>query len=272
MGRIFTPKEVELKLVPTLSDFTVFVNLLKWELAGCEGVIGALICGSVARGCHNVRSDVDCLVLYTPESEELIIRILADLYDAAKKMHIPLGIIRLSSDLASTKMHHISRGFADHMSKVVYTESVVKTNPLVFLNLNNSDLVEDTEDYLRFKLRQLEKFQVERQSISEDMYYSGLSKITASTIHVARKVILCLDRELNDDSSPNVRKIYPNYVGSELASVFYRLVQVDRQYSLKLPQHLRKFDRSDYEAIVQDIDDLLPVFIKFVRANALMFA
>ncbi|MFA6493152.1 MAG: hypothetical protein WCV58_03380 [Patescibacteria group bacterium] len=273
MGRIFTPEEVELKLVPNLSDFAVFVNLLKRDLAVCEGVIGGLICGSVARGCHNIRSDIDCLVLHAHGNEELVVHILTDLYRVAKRMHIPIGIIRLSDDIASTKMHHIGQGFADHMSKVLCCDgAVIKANPLPFLGLDGLDPKEDTRCYLRFKLRQLEKFQIEKQSIPEYVYYLGLSKMMNSAVHVARKVASCLGGKLEDDSSSNVCEVYPRYVDLKVKNIFRELTRADRQYSRVLSEHLQEFNRSAYEAAIQDIDDLLPVSIKFVRMNALMFA
>ena len=274
MGRIFTPWQVEQGLVPALNDFGVFVKLLKHDLEKCEGVIGALTYGSAALGCYTRRSDVDCLIVHNPENEELVIGVLTALYAVAQRMNISLEAIALSSDIAATRMHHIDHGLIDHMLRVVSLnpESVIRANPLFFLSLGGPDLKEDTIDYIRFKLRQLEKFRLEERSVSEPIYYSGLSMATSSVIHIARKMIIYLGGDLTNDSSLNVCEFYPDFVDSELASIFRQLVQVDRQYSEILLQQLERFDCATYEAAVQAIDDSLPAFVKFARINALMLA
>ena len=64
MGRVFSWQEINSGQIPDLSSFDSVGNLLREELTACPAVLGALICGSFLRGDHNLRSDIDCVVLY----------------------------------------------------------------------------------------------------------------------------------------------------------------------------------------------------------------
>ena len=94
MGKVFSWEEIVKNEVPLLHSFSEVVSLCK-ELSQCPGIIGGIICGSVLRGDYDLRSDLDCLILYRSEQAKKILLLLQEIVSLATKKIFLLSLFLL---------------------------------------------------------------------------------------------------------------------------------------------------------------------------------
>jgi predicted nucleotidyltransferase len=243
---------------------------------------GALICGSLLRGDHNLRSDVDCLIIPSAETSEPIVQKLNDLvWEIRGNWNVPLEFVVVNQKVAATSMHTISPSFASHLRWAVEYGGVVGRNPLEMIDVSGHDGRTDAVNYLRSKLRKLEK---DSYSLSWNQIRDGSSYIRAlerafeAPLRVARVMLWWTDPETEKDSRQEVLEEYRRVFAQhqDLIADLGRITREDEGYTQLLTGivtgRFTALDKEAYESKLREMEKWFSVSISFVLGNALILA
>lgn len=267
MGKVFTWKEVVRKRVPRPEDFRLVIDEARGFFAGEESIVGAAVFGSVIRGDCNIRSDVDCFVLYDHTQEREAFRVLQSVTAVASLHRVPLTCIPCDTLLAATHMHHIGSSLRRHLGKSMRIGGLLKGDPLRHIvGVRSSE--KEVEEYLRFKLYGIQEAFGEVRTFSEEKFVSYLKKMLEAPVHVARKV---LEHQglLDGDSKREVLASYVKHMERGLSDQLRSLVMLDTLYTTVLLQQLEHPDESDYRVFLQVLLSNSENVIAFIRANSM---
>ena len=64
MGKVFTWDEINSKKIPQVDSFHKVSSEIREILLPEKSIVTALLFGSVVRGDFNIRSDIDCVIIY----------------------------------------------------------------------------------------------------------------------------------------------------------------------------------------------------------------
>ncbi|MEK7157279.1 MAG: nucleotidyltransferase domain-containing protein [Patescibacteria group bacterium] len=267
MGQVFTWKEIVRKRVPQLGDFAIAIGEARSLFERKDVIVGAIVCGSVTRGDHNVRSDVDCFVLYDHEREHEAFTVIQTATSASAHRRVPLVCIPCDTLLSGTYMHHIGGSFLWHLQKAVEMGGLLKGDPLQLVTDLRSRQ-EEAESYLRVKMYNLQESWGMIRTFSEERIASYLKKLLEAPVHIARKM-LAHQGLLSGDSKQQVCARYEEHMDTALSEKLEKLVGLDTRYSEELRAQLERPDEKKYrrtcDAILTKSEDVL----SFVRANAM---
>lgn len=270
MARIFTFEQICMGEVPCLDSFRVVREAICRELDRCDGVIGAVICGSVLWGLQSRGSDIDCLVLSDPQRSRETTIVRQELKLFAHRLHVPLTFIDVDTSVGNVSMHSITSGFMGHLRKAVAGGGVIKFDPLVQLGVGASDLQEGVRTYLRFQLNRLKKSYDDLLILDRAGYHTMLKKGLESPIHVARQVLQFHSISPEQDSKVAVVEAYKLHAKDCLGESLQLFYDTQRCYADVLEEQLVNPNQADYDSVLKRIEALVPCSITFVRANALM--
>ena len=234
MGKVFLWNDIKNHRVPTPENFEEVVEQLIRCLTHCRGVVGAMLCGSVLMKCSNLRSDIDCLVLYDGR--------------------------------------HISQAFATHLIRTVEHGGVIKTNPLSAVNVPAFDSAESIRGYLRSKLGRFEKSFIDLPAMSERERCYFLQRVLESAVHIARKMLWHWQVNTLDDTKPTISKHYLLKASEEECELFRKIVRVDSQYTEELLEQLRLPNKKRYDQIIQELEELVVDSIRLLKLSALQLS
>lgn len=268
MGRIFSWNEIEEKKIPQLQNFTNLVNQIRKELEILDGIIGGILFGSMLWNNHNQRSDIDCLLVYNPIAQKKVFKVLNYINKIASDFYIPLEIIPLDLRIIKTSLHHIGLSFADHLNYAVKNGGIIKTNPLPFFIFNNKNKDDDIREYLKNKLRKLEKGLSAIHIMKDADLYRFLQKILEAPVHVARKILWWQNIKMPNDSKQTVSFHYLNIANQKEKELFIKINAIDSQYTTELLKQLKNPNKIEYNKIINEIKKIAWDTLKFVKLNA----
>lgn len=270
MGRIFSFEEIENKQIPSRENFSRVIEILKDDLQGkysSGSIRAALLCGSVLKGEHSRRSDLDCLIVYNEENRSLTLGWMQEFHRTARIHSVPMQFIPVSDAVANTPLCHIEAMFASHLHWAIKNGGVIRGDPSQFLKLDYQSPEDDFRNYLRYKMRAMEVGQVAARD-SDHSYYSWLSKGVESPIHVARKV-LQIKKVLPEEDIPSLNKyeiveFCHKYVGEVQGNYLRWLMALDREYDEELDSQLKAPDKTGYFNFLASLENNACDAAKFI--------
>jgi predicted nucleotidyltransferase len=270
MGQVFTWEEVRDNKIPRLGDFARVIKKLRSSVASEDSILGVLACGSTIRGDYNVRSDIDCFVLYDHERQSEAFAWMQEATREARLYRVPLVCIPCDIQLAGTRMHHVGKSFYRHMEKSAEAGGILKGNPLESIAESTPER-DELESYLRMKMYNLQESWGLARTFSEERMVSYLKKMLEAPMHVARKTLT--HREpLVQDSKVYVVSHYVDLMPRAMAGQLESLVELDAMYSRELFSHRRVFRKPEYERLLASILSRSEDVLSFVRANLTFIA
>lgn len=270
MGMVFTWGEVRDGRIPRLSSFSDVIAVLQTETVKESSIVGAIACGSVIRGDHNIRSDIDCFVLYDAELQDAAFHYMRRMTRYAAGFHVPLGFIPCDTYIGGTRLHHIGASFQRHLKKSVAAGGLIKGHPLGSIVFSVSEL-EELESYLRLKMYNLQESLAHIDTYSEERVAGYLRKLLEAPIHVARK-ILAYQEELAGDSKASVKQRYKKIMPENMASQLDKLCANDASYTEMLTRAMQQPNESYYRELLHTLCATSGSVLHFIRSNLAFIA
>lgn len=270
MGKIFLWSEIQNRQVPTANNFRRVIELLKRELSHAQAITTAVLCGSVVRGDHTLRSDIDCLVLYNADQMRIAFAIMHWLTEMASRQNVPLTFIPCSTDIAATRMHHFGPSFFEHVERSAHTGGTIKGWPPA-LYQERGVIWAELESYFRVKLYSLEEQWAEYPSKSHEQRVRTLKKMFEAPMHVARKTLARVS-DLKGDSKNQIHQQYREQMPIEIAARLGYLIDLDREYTEHVGRQLEEPNEIAYSDMLGYLEENIPKVISFVKENVLYIA
>lgn len=269
MGSVYTWDDVHRGRVPKYESFGLVVQNIQTRLKACNAVKSAVLCGSVLRGDHNRRSDIDCVVVYETSREAAAMETMRLIAGEAAKLFVPVNFVPVDSELAASSMHHLGRSFLYHIEISSINEGLIKGGLIECLAATIT-IAEEARSYVRSKTYNLQEGSASFSGFSGERQASYLKKVLESPLHIARKMLHRYDL-MGADSKAEVRDRYGRWANAEIQEPFTRLLELDGWYSEELERQLECPDEKRYtkEAWGRIIDIGIPNAIQFARLNAL---
>lgn len=242
MGKVFTAEDVSCYYIPKLSSFDQVAERLKTELMAAPSVTAALMLGSFLRGEHNIRSDIDVLVLYSEAMRPETIVLLQKLQKEARALFVPLQFISLHTELAASPHHHVASTFLGHFQIAERQGGHIKGEPLKSM-YPRTHFREDVRAYLAHKLRKFEVGEINFDLLSDERRMKLLGDALSFPVYVARMMIQCHEglggpMLAGGDSKTRVMQLYPSIVeGSEATSILLEVFTLDHVYTTEITRH-----------------------------------
>jgi hypothetical protein len=266
MGNVFTVAQVRAGRIPDPAAFRIAERRLKQGILQEPAIIAAVVCGSVLRGDHNRRSDIDCAVLYDTTHAEQAIRFMQEEVRAGASTCTPINFIPVDTTLAQTRLHHFGRSFAHHVKISALNGGTVKGDLTSALALTMS-LEDEIFSYLSAKIYKLETGWTELRTYPEERTAAYLKKVLEAPMHVARKALRL--REYTDmDSKRDVEAAYLRFAPPKLAGAFSELLTIDRWYTEVIDVQARAVDAVKYAQELASLEEAIPLSIEFAKMNA----
>jgi len=245
---------------------------------GSDAFLGGVVLGSVPRGDHSFRSDLDVFVLYAGIAREEAVETMQRLASFARQHHVPLSLIPLDDARArSPETHCLESLFVEHLRTCSGRAGVIKKDPFGWLVGYGEDrFVPETMAYLLHKIEKFEKGECTAPAMSEESYCDLLSDVLSFPASVVRKVIRCHGILFSDgDSKREVVRLYRKHDGftedGEPLRLFNRLLSEERRYHGILLDVIegRKagMSRREYDVVLRNIEAVIPTAVEFGRAN-----
>lgn len=268
MGRIFTWDEVSSRKVPYEDSIEDVADLLRQRLSNEKGVVFATLCGSVARNDFNIRSDVDCVIVYNNEHEAQVRKTTNALSVFARELHVPVNFIPCDVQIAGTRFHHLGPSFVGHLNAAIQAGGLIKGEDDFLDDLGYGiEVKEEIESYLRIKLYGMMESLAVEASFSEEQQARFFKKGLEAAMHSARKV-LDYDGLLEGDSKREVQTRYREVVPSGLSGMLDAILDIDHVYTEELYSQLDDGPEEDrYRAILALVSMSMPRVAQFIRLN-----
>ena len=273
MGKVFGQEEVRLKMVPDLEKgFGLVSEHLRSRIGKFQGILAATLCGSFLYGKHSIRSDIDCVLIYSKESQAECISFFQDLIRFADTHHVPLELVATRSDIAITPYHTIQTAFLEHIDLCERKGGNIKGDVVSSFMNPYKAIREETIDYIISRIRKLEKGWVNLPTMGEEEYRRFLSKVLDAPMHIARRVCRAKNVDFgSDDSKSSVIKQYQQVVFSEEHAMLLEMIELDGFYTSELEGHLVDFRRSSYTGLLKKLENVIPVVLEFAYRNLQLF-
>ena len=266
MGKVYAWEDVEARRIPRLEDFPVVIDHMREVFKKEKSILGGLICGSVLRGDHNCRSDIDCVVVYETKLEREAMEVLQGVSAFAGNMYVPVGFVPCDIYTASTRFHHIGPAFRIHLQMAIKSGGIVGTNPLTLLRTGGEDLIMEIESYLRMKVYNTGEALAKYSCMSIDHKCAFLQKVLEAPSHVARK-ILHLGASDENDAKVSIVTRYIETMPRHLGDGLRMLTSFDKRYTVEVLRQLERPDRWQYEECWSVLEELPYWLLDWLRGN-----
>jgi predicted nucleotidyltransferase len=271
MGRVFTWDEIHKKEVPQRENFVTVERELRDAFKGEPSVKTASFFGSYVRDDFNVRSDVDCLVVYDPGEESVnAIELLQRLSAVGKSLLVPINFTPCDVALARTRMHNFGPSFLKHLETSAGAGGRIKGS-LEGLFVPTISIKDEIGSYLRAKLYNLAEAEAQMGTFSEERLAAFLKKVLEAPLHVARKMLVYEKKMTKGDSKREVRNLYDAMMPKYMARMLEELLELDTRYSGIVDLQLKRPDQVAYEQAIDMLKRDVRSVINFVRYNAMRF-
>lgn len=267
MGRIFTWRQIESNQVPEPKNFRDAISWIQKSLAREPSIMAATICGSVIRGDHTVRSDIDCIAVFETRMSRTALAALQMLNTQIDLLNVPLNFVLCDTELFRTRMHHFGPSFRDHVQRSMRAGGIIKGDPLKTI-ATSVTREQSTEEYLRFKMHYFWSHWVQYSTMNDADKATFLTKAYEAPLHVARKVLSWFG-PLAGDSKEYIKKQYEVQMLSHFITALHNLVSIDQEYSKALAKQIRTQNKEDYLVVLEYLESQVPEVLKFVHQNLL---
>lgn len=267
MGRVFTWDSIRAGEIPKKESFHHVARALRSTLANEPAVISALLFGSVVRGDFNIRSDVDCVVIYETHGEQSAMEAMHEIDRWAHALHVPINFTPCDTVLARTRLHHLGASFVQHLQVSIDAGGLIKGD-LVNLLAPTISTAQEIESYIKMKMYSMQESFAQMTSFSKERLVAFLKKALEASTHVARKMLI-YEGMLQGDSKKAIRERYRDTMPAHLAGQFDHLLGIDSQYSSELDFQLEYPNQERYAIALAGLQGELPRVIEFLRSNIL---
>lgn len=268
MGKVYSWPDIKAHRVPHRRSFPVVVRQVRKAFQEEDAILGGLVCGSVVRGDHTRRSDLDVVVVYNAGVEQRVMKLLQQLTALAGERHVPLEFVPCDSRTAATRFHDFGPAFRTHLAASAVRGGIIKDNPLSMFDTDGDNLHVEVESYIRKQLLRLEKGLTKYPSMTLEQKCAFLQKALEAPAHVARKVLHRIDAmPKTGDSKWAIVDAYAEVMPQGLAAHCRKLVNDDAWYTEKLLRQLKRPDREDYQETWEVLEHMPYGVLKFVRDN-----
>lgn len=268
MGQVFTWDSIENGKIPKQESFHRVATMLREVLSAEPAIASALLFGSVVRGDFNIRSDIDCAVIYQTEQEVWAMKAMHEVDQAAHALHVPINFTPCDTVLVGTRLHHLGMSFVRHLQASIDAKGLIKGD-FVAMVAPTISTTQEIESYIKMKMYNMQESLAQMTSFSEERRVAFLKKAFEASMHVARKMLI-YEGTLRGDSKKEVQERYRDTMPAVLSKQFDYLLSLDCSYSIDLKCQLEEPNRDAYENILNRLQDLLlPKVIEFLRSNIL---
>ncbi len=265
MGQVFTWEAIRDNDIPRIESFNEVIQLVKGSMAEQASILGAVACGSVIRGDHTIRSDLDCFVLYDVGQEHAAFTYMQKMAALAESRAVPLYFLPCDSWLAQIGMHHVGTSFQRHLRASADAGGLLKGDPLPALAQSVPEW-EELTGYIRVKMYTLQEGWGRVHTFSDEQAVAYLKKLLEAPMHIARKTLACFG-PLQGDSKAHIlseyRKTFPTPMGVELD----HLVEQDALYTEALIEQIERPHEREYRELLHHMMNLSEDVLRFIRAN-----
>lgn len=265
MGKVFTWDAIQDGRIPKKESFQFIADALRETLSGEPSIVSALLFGSVVRGDFNIRSDIDCAVIYQVEEEEWAMSAMHEVSQLALTFHVPINFTPCDTVVAGTPFHHLHRSFVQHLQTSIDAGGLIKGN-FVDLLAPTIPAEQEIESYIKMKMYSMQESLAQMTTFSEERFAAFLKKALEAPTHVARKMLI-YEGTLQGDSKREVRERYRETMPRPLSDQFDLLLKADRLYSDDLACQMEELNKEQYEVTLDLLRIQLPKVLKFLRAN-----
>lgn len=126
MGQVFTWEDVSKGQIPKLESFHRMTEAIRERFVREPSIVTALLFGSVVRGDFNIRSDIDCVVIYDRQREMVAMDVMHQADAAARALHVPLSLTTCDTVLARTRLHTFGTAFIRHLQAAIDAGGLIK--------------------------------------------------------------------------------------------------------------------------------------------------
>lgn len=267
MGQVFSWDAIYEGRIPKPKSFRHAAEVIRERFVHEPSIVCALLFGSVIRGDSNIRSDLDCAVIYETSKQAAAMEAMHEVGVMAHKLHVPINFTPCDTMLAGTRFHHLGVSFVTHLQAAIDAGGLIKGNLIDYLAPTISAR-QEIESYIKMKMYSLQAGFAQSASFSEEELVRFLRKALEASTHVARKVLI-YEGALRGDSKREVQARYRKSVSAHLADQFDHLLRVDAQYSVELKSQMESPDVIRYAAALVEILSEVPNVLEFVRSNIL---
>jgi predicted nucleotidyltransferase len=265
MGQVFTWDSIQAGRVPKLESFQRVAADLRETLSSEPTVVSALFFGSVIRGDFNIRSDIDCVVLYDTGGQNSAMGAMHHVDRMAHSLYVPINYTPCDTALARTRFHALGVAFVRHLQAAIDAGGLIKGN-LVDLLAPTAPVEQELESYISRKMYSLQAALAQMASFDEKELARFFRKAFEAPMHIARKMLI-YEGTLEGDSKQDVRERYRETMPTHLGEQFDYLLSVDSWYNLELESQLGNPDEDQYVATLSSLQSELPKVLEFLRAN-----
>lgn len=267
MGQVFTWDSIQARRIPKLESFHRVAADLRETLSNEPAVVSALLFGSVVRGDFNIRSDIDCLVLYETSGQNSAMGAMHHVDRMAHSLYVPINYTPCDTVLANTRLHALGVAFVRHLQAAMDAGGLIKGN-LVDLLAPTVSAEKEIESYISRKIYSLQAALAQMASFDEKELARFFRKAFEAPMHVARKMLI-YEGALGGDSKKEVQARYREMMPTHLGEQFDYLLSVDSHYSRELGFQVEIQDQEQYSDALVSLQSELPRVLEFLRANIL---
>lgn len=265
MGEVFTWDAVQSGRIPEKRSFRHVAEAVQSRLSSEPSVASMLLFGSVVRGDFDIRSDIDCVVIYETQEEGRAMGIMHEIDQMAHALHVPINFTPCDTVLARTRLHHLGMSFIRHLQASIEAGGLIKGNP-VDLIAPTIPASQEIESYIKMKMYSIQESLAQMTTFSEERQAAFLKKALEASTHVARKMLI-YEGTLRGDSKREVQEWYRETMPGALSEQCDRLIRLDRQYTENLKAQLENPNEGMYREALGKLESQLPRVLEFLRSN-----
>ncbi len=268
MGKVFAWHEVEAGHIPHRTDFTQVVHRIRTDVEGADALVGGVLCGSVLWGGASERSDIDCVLFYNPRMRKEAFGAMRSMGAAAAVRHVPLELIPLAADMAPTYAHHLNLLFVKHLERSVKQGGLLKKNLLLLLSFSpHTSALLDTREYLRRKMRTMEKGLAALPVMETAARHKFFQKVLEVPVHIARKMLAVNGAEVESEAKRDIMRAYRAAASPCEWALASRLTATDSAYTRELLAQRKKPDERRYGDALEEVEARAWDALEFVRLS-----
>ena len=266
--KVFTWEEIACNRVPKYESFGVMSDYIRGMFERCDGIHGAILCGSFLGGSHSLASDIDCFCIYDARDVDIVMELLNTISQMAESFSVPIEFITVQDAFARTPFNPIGPLFRAHIQWAADNGGVIKKNPLEVLGKSSRTVIEELVQYLSLRITWLEKKMAEYPTLSLEKQARVLSKVL-DPYHVARKVLQAMGFEMAHGPKSAIVTQYALSIDSKyLKNMFNTLHKAAVDYTGMVNYYVSEPSFVQYRHVLKGIEELLPLALSYLHESA----
>ena len=202
MGRVFTWEDVVEKRVPnTEHSFNIVGKHVRESIKNFDVITDAGFLGTFIFGKHSIRSDIDCVLVFSEKNQRECISFFQQLNLVANNYHVPLELRAIPQDIASSPYHTMHTSYLNHIRRAMHQGGTIKGNIVEAFKKPEKTIREEAVSYIERKISMLRNNLHKRSVLSCEKYHHLLTKSLEAPLHIARKICEVYGVDFGDDDS-----------------------------------------------------------------------